>query len=627
MSNERKTEQLFREILRRNNFYNNQKIIVEEQQSDNPKIDKLLKNASKKGNGKGYPEFIIRHDDYPNLIIVVECKAELKHHKSETLTRYSEFAVDGSLLYGSFLNREFDVICIGFSGQEEKKSILDTYYYPHSSLTYSLLKNPTNDIDIKELLDFEKYESIIHYNPEKEKIELEKIMKFADKLHNYMRDNIGLTEEQKPLIVSAIMLALQDKAFMLSYKEYSEKRIGEEVIRALKSVLENSGIPESKIINLTHTFAFIQSHEGLKSKNINNENNFQYCIREIDECLSPFMKKYIEHDIVGKFYGEFISYTGGDGKGLGVVLTPKHITEFMAELIQIDENSVVLDSCTGTGAFLITAMHKMIKSANSKFEIKEERESKIDAIKKKQLIGVEKLPNMYAMVCANMIFRGDGKSNILNGSCFDFKDNIKALKPTHALINPPYSQKGEGLQEIDFIQYTLDCLEIGGRLAAIVPMNVAIDIKSGRLNKRNQLLKLHRLDAVLSMNDQLFQPYANTCTCIIIFTAHIPHQINEYHQTFFGYFKDDGYRLTRKGRIDKDNKWQIIKQEWLNYYFNKKNIAGLTINKKVFYNDEWCAEAYIETDYSTLTEADFIKTIKDYAGFKLINSDLFNGDI
>lgn len=623
MSNERKTEQLFREILRRNNFYNNPKIIIEEQQSDNPKIDKLLKNASKKGNGKGYPEFIIRHEDYPHLIIVVECKAELFYHKSETLTRYAEYAVDGVLLYGSFLSKEFDVICIGYTGQTENQSMLDTYYYPQSSLTYSLLKNPTTDIDIKECLDFEKYESIIHYNPEKEKIELDKIMIFAAKLHNYMRDNIGLTEEQKPLIVSAIMLALQDKAFSMSYKEYSDKRIGEEVIRSLKNVLENSDIPESKIINLTHTFAFIQSHEGLKGKNNNGENNFQYCIREIDECLSPFMKKYIEHDIVGKFYGEFISYTGGDGKGLGVVLTPKHITEFMAELIQIDENSVVLDTCTGTGAFLITAMHKMIKSANAKIEIKENREAKIEHIKKKQLIGVEKLPNMYAMVCANMIFRGDGKSNIFNGSCFDFKDNIKALKPTHALINPPYSQKGEGLQEIDFIQYTLDCLEIGGRLAAIVPMNVAIDIKAGRLEKRSHLLKYHRLDAVLSMNDQLFQPYANTVTCILIFTAGIPHDYNEHHQTFFGYFKEDGYTLTRKGRTDKNGSWFSIKQQWLSALFNKKNIDGLTVNHKVNANDEWCAEAYMITDYSTLTENDFIKTIKDYAGFKLINSHLF----
>ncbi|MDY0141183.1 MAG: hypothetical protein RBR97_04740 [Bacteroidales bacterium] len=55
MANERKTEQIVRKHFEK--FADT--IIIEEQKSDNAKIDKLLKTASKKGTGQGYPEFNI----------------------------------------------------------------------------------------------------------------------------------------------------------------------------------------------------------------------------------------------------------------------------------------------------------------------------------------------------------------------------------------------------------------------------------------------------------------------------------------------------------------------------------------------------------------------------------------
>ena len=63
MANERKTERLVRNILTNKGYFEDENIIIEEQRSDSPLIDKLLLNASKKGIGKGYPEFIIRSND------------------------------------------------------------------------------------------------------------------------------------------------------------------------------------------------------------------------------------------------------------------------------------------------------------------------------------------------------------------------------------------------------------------------------------------------------------------------------------------------------------------------------------------------------------------------------------
>ena len=59
MQNEAKTMNLFRDLLRKKGYYDDKDIIVEEQSSDNKKIQKLLKNASKSGLGKGSPDFII----------------------------------------------------------------------------------------------------------------------------------------------------------------------------------------------------------------------------------------------------------------------------------------------------------------------------------------------------------------------------------------------------------------------------------------------------------------------------------------------------------------------------------------------------------------------------------------
>ena len=103
MVNERKTENLVRKLLEENGYTNKSNVIIEEQASDNPRIDKLLQTASKKGRGKGYPEFIISFKDKPDDIIIIECKAETKKHESKSRKRYAEYAVDGALLYASYL--------------------------------------------------------------------------------------------------------------------------------------------------------------------------------------------------------------------------------------------------------------------------------------------------------------------------------------------------------------------------------------------------------------------------------------------------------------------------------------------------------------------------------------------
>ena len=63
-------------------------VIIEQQSSSNPIIDKLLRNASKKGSGKGYPDFIIQYQKDKNFLIIIEDKSDKRYHESENHKQY-----------------------------------------------------------------------------------------------------------------------------------------------------------------------------------------------------------------------------------------------------------------------------------------------------------------------------------------------------------------------------------------------------------------------------------------------------------------------------------------------------------------------------------------------------------
>ena len=100
----------------------------------------------------------------------------------------------------------------------------------------------------------------------------------------------------------------------------------------------------------------------------------------------------------------------------------------------------------------------------------------------------------------------------------------------------------------------------------------------------------------------------------MVWEAHKPHDPTQ--QTFFGYYKNDGFVKAKKlGRIDKFGEWESIKKEWLELYRERIVKDGMTAKKAVDWNDEWLCEAYMETDYSKLAQADFDQTVKNYLAY------------
>ena len=607
LANERKTEKITRTMLEKAG-YTDELFNVEEQQSDNLRIKELLSKASKSGSGKaGYPEFIITpKDNKENIIIIIECKADVTKHQSKDFEDPVNYAVDGALHYTNYLYTDYNVVCIGISGQTKKELKISAYYVKQNGEEFQVLTMPKNKIS--------SYEKLIELFEEKSEniMTEEELMKYANKLHNDLRDYGTLSEQLKPLLISGILLGLKQKSFIATFELSDHFDLAEDLYKAIERQLLAANIPLLKKDRLIKQYEFIKTEGQLfRTHSKLGESPLKYFIREINKKVKPFMEQNNTIDLLGRFYGEFLRYSGGDGKGLGIVLTPTHICNLMAELAGVNKDSIVIDTTTGTSGLLIAAMMKMIEDANGD-------EEKIAEIKKNQLIGIELQTHMYALACSNMILRGDGKANMHLGSCFEktVTLNESGIYPTVGIINPPYSQKAKGLSELDFIENLLDTLASGGKGAIIVPMSVAIDCSKNKLEIRKRILEKHTLNAVMSMPDELFYP-TSTNTCIMVFTAHEPH--NNRKKTWFGYWKDDGFVKTKtEGRIDKYNRYQAIHDQWINDYINQEERPGQCVRACVTASDEWCAEAYLKTDYNNLSINDFEKAMKNYAIFKLM---------
>ena len=613
MTSERKTENLVRDELRRLNYYDTESATrVEEQKSEIEAVKRLLKSASKTGRGgKGAPEFIISDAGAPDFIVAIGCKADVKRHESAGRDDPVGYAVDGALHYAGHLAREFNVIAVAVSGQTKSQLKISTFLHPKGASGAKELRNKTGSA-ITSFIPWADYIEHGTFDVAVQALRHDELMAFSRELHDFMRDYAKLTESEKPLLVSGTLIALQNQAFAKSFDAYKPEDLQRQWFKVIKEEIDKASLPQAKKYNMTQPYSTIAVAPALgKPADAKTAAKFPKgvlyeLIKDLNEKVWPFISVYHDFDVVGQFYGEFLKYTGGDKKALGIVLTPRHITDLFARLANVQKTSTIIDICAGTCGFLVSSMYHMMRQAMTT----EEK----NRIKRDGLVGVEHLPNMYALAASNMILRGDGKANLHQGSCFD-PGIVEAVKKHNAdigMLNPPYSQGDDDLHEMVFVKQMLDCLKHGGTGIAIVPISCAISPHP----IREELMRFHTLEAVMSMPQDLFYP-VGTVTCIMVWTAGAPHEVSN-RKTWFGYWRDDGFLKTKhKGRIDLYERWPAIRNHWVEMFRNREVHAGESVIQKVTAKDEWCAEAYMETDYTVLPADDLAQAVKDYAAFKL----------
>ena len=332
--------------------------LVEEQSSRVPTVRRALAAASKSGGGIGKPEFIVTFPvSSPNLILIVECKADPARHQSAALDHPADFAVDGALHYARFLSQHFDTIAIAVSGTDPTNLRVSTFRQLRGQLEASNLPSPAGNVD--QLIAVSMYRQLLTYDPAVRARTEAELLAFSRTLHNYMRDYAKLSEPEKPLVVSGILLGLRDAAFHAVWPQLAPGDLAQQLYSAIERVAKGADLGEDRRAIMLAPYAFMVTHPELSKPNSVGETPLRRLISEIDEHVRPFLDTYHDVDVIGHFYGEFLRYTGGDKKGLGIVLTPRHLTELFADIANVGVTDTVIDTCAGTGGFLISAMKVM----------------------------------------------------------------------------------------------------------------------------------------------------------------------------------------------------------------------------------------------------------------------------
>lgn len=588
-------------------------------------IDDALKTASKRGTGKaGYPEYTAVIGDF---VLVIEDKAnidrQLKLTDSGILDTsqkaVTDYAVNGAYFYAKHIaqNSPFHkVFAVGVSGDAKHHVITPLWVDDREG--YKQLP------DIESFVWFSPQniqEYYIRYVLE-EATDVEKtteqILKDAAELHEYLRTYGTLKDQDKPLVVSGILLALDEIEHggfhidSLTGDQTAGMRDGDKLMNAIRGRLTRSNVgPDAKKDKLLAEFAILQTSFRL---NEINDTLGKTPLKFYTEFLYEHVFKNIKYqktseDFIGRFYGEFMSYSGGDGQTLGIILTPRHICDLMCELVDVKPTDTVLDPTCGTAGFLISAMHRMISMADSEQQRKN--------IKKKQLHGIELQSNMFAIAATNMILRRDGNSNL---ECSDFLGKnpaqVQMKGATVGLMNPPYSQgtKADPDQyEISFIEHLLDALTVGARAAVIVPQSTMTGKTLDERKFKASIMKKHTLEGVITCNTSTFYG-VGTNPVIIVLTAHEPHDPDKLCK--FIDFREDGYEVRAHVGLVEGDSAKDKKQHLLDVWFGRTEAPSkFCVESTVQADDEWLHSFYYFND-EIPTEADFEKAVGDYLSFE-----------
>ena len=213
----------------------------------------------------------------------------------------------------------------------------------------------------------------------------ENLVSTLKKLNKTFNDGNKVRDTERSLFFSGLMIALTDNNFRQTYKNIQAPKVkegkssvileahnlNEAILTAIANQIDEKVNNLSKEYNWRDKFSFIK--------------NIDYSLKEYKQIIglieknifAPFQNEE-KQDILGRAYKIFLSRAGKvDNKN--IIITPDHIKGLMVKLSRLVVDDVVLDTCTGTGGFLMEAMETLVKLADGNTD-------KIQYIKDNQLI-------------------------------------------------------------------------------------------------------------------------------------------------------------------------------------------------------------------------------------------------
>lgn len=597
----------------------------------NSVIEKALKKAPSKRGGNGGNMVDIRcfvkdesSKEYP---VMLEVKGywdkleklndaglpKMRTDKGEVdFTSINNFAVNGAIHYANaildFSQGKYDeVIAIGITGKEERGKVttLISAYLISSNENWqtprkigdsfadlSFLKEENFGKFISEVKNSELPEELRQLVLREHEADMENALK---KLNEKLHSEQGISVNDRINLVAGCILAnlgsettpkLQLQELNSSTEENNTD--GHKIIRKIQNLLSDKKIPSKKVDLLISLLNITFIHSGLQIPR-NGVSKIREIYEEVTEDLTPFYSgTTINLDFSSKLFevmNTWISVPDGDQND--VVLTPRYITDFMVKLARVHRDSFVWDFALGSGGFLVSAMNAMLRDAQKSLSDEEYRQ-KSEKIKKEQLLGIEKLPDVYMLAVLNMLLMGDGSSNILQEDSLEFDGNYgwenshEPFPATVFLLNPPYSggkRTGNGLV---FVKSALDKMKSGK--ACIIIQSTA---GTGQgINFTRDLLRKNTLLASIKMPNDIFK--ASVQTSIFLFEVGQKHDRED--DVRFLDFSNDGYkRANRKKASAKANLIDVDASaryaEAINLVYHGKKKLNLFTNNE-FYEHE-----------------------------------------
>lgn len=638
----------------------------------NSEIEKALKVApSKKGGvGNNYPDikcFIEtasrRH--IPVMIEVKGTKGDLvkivngeianSNAKGEPLyNNISTYAVNGAVHYAhailNYTESYSEVVAVGVNGYNmpdgKTKYEVEVYYVSKENLFVPIRIGDFSDLSFlfpEYVEDFVKKIDRLQLSDEeieKQKLSLEdeierKLKEINQKMHDQLNISVGFRVK---LITGLVMagLGVPGKVRPLRVEELTgemgeRSNDGVTVLNRIHEYLKAKNLPDEKIEMIEGELNTVFIHSKLQDP-IDGESRLHTLYYDVRNSILPFLTGELHNiDFTGRLFNVLNEWVDvPDGADNDVVLTPRYVTELMAKICNVDMNSYVWDFATGSGGFLISAMHQMIQDAKAKISSAAELERKILEIKMTQLLGIEKLPDVYLLAVLNMILMKDGSSNLIHAdSLTDFEGLYeqgelkgKEFPANVFLLNPPYSASGKGFI---FVDKALGMMKHGGMAAVLIQENAG----SGNGNPyTSNILKNHTLVASIKMAD-IFCGKASVQTAIYVFQVGKPHDPRSVVR--FIDFSNDGYtRMNRKKSSQRVNlqdtdhaKERYAEVVNLVKYGRGIDDENLHYFRDCFFEDritvdgnDWTFKQHQKID-TTPTLDDFRRVVADYLAWKV----------
>lgn len=347
---------------------------------------------------------------------------------------------------------------------------------------------------------------------------------------------------------------------------------------ALTKMVENPGIPELFRSIFRNAYLPYRDPETLRG-----------FLREINGFT------YDHSERLGDAFEYLLSVLGSQGDA-GQFRTPRHIIDFMVEIIDPKKDEVILDPACGTAGFLISSYKHILKSnstdahgGNGNSAESDASEATIDSPLRYagdlltpddrarlagNIRGYDISPDMVRLSLVNLYLHGFADPNVEEYDTLT-SDDRWAESADVILANPPFMSPKGGIKphnrfgvqskrsEVLFVDYIAEHLNPNGRAAIVVPEGIIFQSQSAYADLRRMLVEDNYLAAVISLPAGVFNPYSGVKTSILILDRAVAKASDSV--AFFK-VENDGFGLGAQRRAVKGGQLPQVKMElaaWL----------------------------------------------------------------